>query len=483
MIKEYTSLSEIQADIKNQVLTCKDLVQSYLYRIEKNKHLNAFLEVYAEEALQKAEELDAKIKNNTAGMLAGMVVGLKDNICYKEHKVSASSKILEGFESLFDATAVERLLAEDAIVIGRLNCDEFAMGSSNENSAYGNVLNPIDNKKVPGGSSGGSAAAVKAKLCLVALGSDTGGSIRQPASFCDVVGIKPTYGRVSRHGLIAYASSFDQIGPLANTVADAAIVTEVISGGDDYDSTCSKREVPSYSGNLDFNKKAKITYYKSYIESEGLDPEIKEKFFEIVQQLKDEGHTVEESDFPYLDYLVPTYHVLTTAEASSNLARFDGIHFGYRSKQAHDLQSTYVKSRSEGFGNEVKRRIMLGTYVLSAGFYDAYYTKGQKVRRLIKEETDKILKEYDFVLSPTSPHTAFAIGEQTEDPIKMYLEDIFTVQAPLAGVPAISLPMGQHSNGLPFGIQLMTKSFDEQELFAFSDYMMKKIGSFQPASN
>lgn len=473
MEKIYTSFEDIKQDLKNKATSCQQIVENYLQRIEQNKHLNAFLEVFADEALEKAKKIDAKIAQNNAGKLAGMVVALKDNICYKNHKISASSKILDNFESLFSATVVERLLAEDAIIIGRTNCDEFAMGSSNENSAFGNVLNPIDNSKVPGGSSGGSAVAVKANLCLVAFGSDTGGSIRQPASFCDIVGLKPTYGRVSRNGLIAYASSFDQIGPFTNNIQDAALVMEVIAGADEMDSTCSKKEVPKYSESLKTNTKSKITYFKSYIENEGLDTEIKTKFLAFIEQLKADGHTVEATDFPYLDFLVPTYYVLTTAEASANLARYDGIHFGYRSPQAFDLESTYLKSRTEGFGTEVKRRIMLGTYVLSSGFYDAYYTKAQKVRRLLKIKTDEILSEYDFIISPTSPHTPFEIGKQVEDPIKMYLEDIYTVHANLTGVPSISLPLGKHSNGLPFGIQLTTKSFNEQELLAFSSTLLQ----------
>ena len=472
MEKIYTSLSEIRNAISENQLDCVQLVQSYLDRIEDNTHLNAFLEVFADEALERAKAIDEKMAAGTAGRLAGMVVAIKDNICYEGHKVSASSKILNGFESLFSATVVERMLNEDAIIIGRTNCDEFAMGSSNENSAYGNVLNPIDNSKVPGGSSGGAAAVVSANLCLASLGSDTGGSVRQPASFCGVVGMKPSYGRVSRHGLISYASSFDQIGPFAHNVEDLALLTEVIAGGDDFDSTCSNKEVPSYTNELDGNKKLKLTYFKSYINNDGLDPEIKSRFMEIVDHLKSEGHTVEETEFEYLDYLVPTYYVLTTAEASSNLARYDGIHFGHRSEEAVDLESTYKLSRSEGFGKEVKRRIMLGTYVLSAGFYDAYYTKGQKVRRLIQNKTQEVLDEFDFILSPTSPHTAFEIGQQNEDQIKMYLEDIYTAQAPLAGIPAISLPLGTHSNGLPFGIQVMAKSFDEGSLLDFSKQLM-----------
>lgn len=475
MEKVYHSLNEVREDIDNGNINCVQLVQSYLSRIEENKHLNAFLEVFTDDALVKAEEVDKKIADGSAGKLAGMVIAIKDNICYKDHKVSASSKILEGFESLFSATAVERLLAEDAIIIGRTNCDEFAMGSSNENSAYGPVKNAADNTKTPGGSSGGSAVAVQANMCLASLGSDTGGSVRQPASFCDIIGLKPTYGRVSRWGLIAYASSFDQIGPFAHSVKDIALITEIISGGDEYDTTCSKKEVPNLSANLNLDKKLKLTYFKSYIENEGLDPEIKVRFYEIVNQLKAQGHTVEETEFEYLDYLVPTYYVLTTAEASSNLARFDGIHYGYRSPNATDLETTYKYSRTEGFGREVKRRIMLGTYVLSAGFYDAYYAKGQKVRRLIKEKTESVFNEYDFILTPTSPHTPFDLGKQNDDQIKMYLEDIYTAQAPLAGIPAISLPLGKHSNGLPFGIQVMAKGFDEQGLLAFSSYLMSNM--------
>lgn len=469
----YNSYSALKNDLLNNKTTCVEVVEQYITRINNNKHLNVFLEVFSDEATLRAKEIDDKINRGEAGKLAGMVIGIKDNICYKNHKVSASSKILENFESLYSATVVERLISEDAIIIGRLNCDEFAMGSSNENSAFGAVKNPIDLTKVPGGSSGGSAAAVKANLCMASLGSDTGGSIRQPASFCDVIGFKPTYGRVSRYGLIAYASSFDQIGPFTKTIEDAALITEVIAGSDPMDSTCSNKAVPIYSKNLLEEKPKKIAYFKSYIENEGLDPEIKERFFDIVKNLKNKGYTIDAIDFKYLDYLVPTYYVLTTAEASSNLARYDGIHYGYRSKNATDLTSTYLKSRSEGFGKEVKRRIMLGTYVLSAGFYDAYYAKGQKVRRLIADDTKKVLSDYDFILTPSSPHTPFNLDQQTNDPIKMYLEDIYTVQANIAGIPAISLPLGKHSNGLPFGIQVMANSFEEHELFKFSNFLMK----------
>lgn len=477
----YNSLAEIKADLAINATSCVALTQAYIQRINEHKNLNAFIEVFENSALQKAKEVDEKLKSNTAGKLAGMVIAIKDNICYKGHKVSASSKILEGFESLYSATVVERLLAEDAVIIGRCNCDEFAMGSSNENSALGKVLNPLDIKHVPGGSSGGSAAAVAADLCLAALGTDTGGSIRQPASFCGVVGLKPTYGRVSRHGAIAYASSFDQIGPITKSVEDTALIMEVMAGKDNYDSTASSRAVPQYSKSLkNNNKKYRIAYLKECIENSGLDTEIKKCIQDIIQQLKEAGHTVEAVDFPYLDYLVPAYYVLTTAEASSNLARYSGVTYGYRSPQVAaasekaDLEMVYKKSRTEGFGTEVKRRIMLGTFVLSSGYYDAYYSKAQRVRRMLKNKTNDILNNHDFILLPTTPGTAFEFGNKSADPIAMYLEDIFTVQANITGLPAISLPLGTHSNKMPFGIQLIAKDFDEENLLAFSSLLMNK---------
>tara|TARA_B110000977_G_scaffold43751_1_gene59339 strand:- start:218 stop:1561 length:1344 start_codon:yes stop_codon:yes gene_type:complete len=444
-----------------------------LDRIENHKDLNIYLEVFSEEAQTQAQKVDLKLQQGTAGRLAGMVIALKDNICYKGHRVSASSKILEGFESLYSATVVERLLAEDAIIIGRLNCDEFAMGSSNENSAYGPVKNPHNSSKVAGGSSGGSAAAVAADLCQVALGSDTGGSIRQPAAFCGVVGLKPTYARVSRFGLIAYASSFDQIGPLTKSIEDAAIVTEIIAGKDENDSTSSSVSVSNFSNLEGSVEKKHIAYFKEYIDTPGLDPEIKENFLQLIESLRAEGHTVEEQSFSHLDVIIPTYYILTTAEASSNLARFDGVHFGYRSPNAHDLESTYKMSRTEGFGEEVKLRIMLGTFVLSSGYYDAYYTKAQKVRRLIQERTKAVFEQFEFILMPTTPNTAFDIGLKNEDPTIAYLEDIYTVHANLAGVPAISLPLWKSKKNMPIGIQLMAPAFKEQDLLTFSQYLMK----------
>lgn len=464
---------QIREQLSSGTLSCHSLVQHYISRIESQAKLNIFLEVFKDESLQRAALIDKKIKDKTAGKLAGLVIAIKDNLCYKGHKVSASSKILEGFTSLYSATVVERLLSEDAIIIGRCNCDEFAMGSSNENSAFGNVLNPLDNTKVPGGSSGGSAAAVAAGMCLAALGTDTGGSIRQPASFCGVVGLKPTYGRVSRYGAIAYASSYDQIGPITKNIEDAALIMEVIAGADEFDSTVSQKPVPTYSKELNTNQSVvKIAYLKNCINANGLDSEIKNKIEFLLAGLKQKGHTIGAVDFEYLDYLVPAYYVLTTAEASSNLARYDGINFGYRSPNATDLESTYKKSRSEGFGKEVKRRIMLGTFVLSSGYYDAYYSKGQKVRRLLKQKINSILSEYDYIILPTTPTTAFSHGKNNADPIAMYLEDIFTVLANHTGNPAISIPIGTHSNGMPFGIQIIGKSFDESGIFAFSKYVM-----------
>lgn len=454
--------------------TVVSILDGYLSKISANENLNAFLEVFEESARIQAEKVDQKIKNGTAGRLAGVVIGLKDNLCYKGHKVSAASKILDGFESLFTGTAVERLLAEDAIIIGRLNCDEFAMGSSNENSAFGPVLNARNTKMVPGGSSGGSSTAVSAGLCTAALGSDTGGSIRQPASFTGTYGLKPTYGRISRHGLIAYASSFDQIGPFTNDLSDAALLLEIMAGADEFDSTASSKLTEEYSEFSDPGKKYKVAVIGENLEMEGIDPEIKEKLQQTITKLKENGHEVETVSFPYLEYMVPTYYVLTTAEASSNLSRFDGVHYGYRSGAAVGVEETYKKSRSEGFGPEVQRRIMAGTFVLSHGYYDAYYTKGMKVRRVLQDKTNDIFKSFDMILLPTTPTTAFELNA-VSDPIAMYLQDIYTVHANLAGNPAISLPLGEHSNGLPFGVQVMGDHFKEKEMLNFSNILEKIV--------
>lgn len=471
-MKHYLSLKEVKADLQSGAINCVGLVEGYLQNIEERKGLNAFLEVFGESALEQAKAVDAKLAAGTAGSLAGMVIGLKDNIAYEGHKVSASSNIINGFESLYSATAVKRLLSEDAIIIGRLNCDEFAMGSSNEHSAYGPVKNPLDENRVPGGSSGGSAAAVAGNLCLATLGSDTGGSIRQPASFCGVVGFKPTYGRISRYGLLAYGSSLDQIGPFTQSVEDAALLYQIMAGADEYDTTASTRVVDEFTPANETNKTYTFAYFKEVAASTGLNPEVKSAFEEKIKTLEKAGHTVKAVDFPLLDKMVPTYYVISNAEASSNLSRYTGVNYGVRSEKAHDVDSTFTLSRSEGFGAEVKRRIMLGTFVLSAGYYDAYYTQAQKVRQLIKKRTEDIFSEADFIISPTTPHTAFEFGAKSDDPVAMYLEDIFTVHANLSGNPAISLPLGKHSNKMPFGMQITAAHFNEQELFRVStDWM------------
>ncbi|MBK6775506.1 MAG: Asp-tRNA(Asn)/Glu-tRNA(Gln) amidotransferase subunit GatA [Flavobacteriales bacterium] len=446
-----------------------DIVQSSLDAATHNASLNAFRELFPESALRKAAEVDAKLKAGTAGPLAGMTVSLKDNLCYKDHKAGASSKILEGFTSPYSATVVERLLAADAVVIGRTNCDEFAMGSSNENSAYGSVNHPLDHKKVPGGSSGGAAVSVAANICHVALGSDTGGSIRQPAAFTGTVGFKPTYGRVSRYGLIAFASSFDQIGPFAHNVEDTTTIYQAIAGADERDSTSSRK--PQGPIALAHPGKLRIAYYREGLERPGMDPEVVKHLQQTIDRLKADGHTLVPAELPMLDHLVPTYYILATAEASSNLARFDGIRYGHRSKAAVGIDDTYKKSRTEGFGPEVKRRILLGTFVLSAGYYDAYYAKAMRVRRLIRDNTLKLFNDVDLVLMPTTPITAFDQGALSNDPIAMYLQDIFTVQANLAGTPAISLPTAMHNNGLPIGVQLMAKPFDEALLLGAAKHL------------
>ncbi|MBK6540364.1 MAG: Asp-tRNA(Asn)/Glu-tRNA(Gln) amidotransferase subunit GatA [Flavobacteriales bacterium] len=445
------------------------LTERALADARSKQDLNAFLELFDESALAQAAHVDARMKGGDAGPLAGLVLSIKDNICYKDHRVGASSRILEGFTSLYSSTVVERLLAADAVILGRTNCDEFAMGSSNENSAYGPVLNPLDPSRVPGGSSGGAAASVAAGIVHAALGSDTGGSIRQPASFTGTVGFKPTYGRVSRYGLIAFASSFDQIGPFAHSVDDATAVYNAIAGPDRHDSTTSQRPAPPIA--LDHPGKLRIAYYKECVERPGVAPAVREAMTALVDRLKKGGHTVEPADLPMLDHQVPTYYIIATAEASSNLARFDGIHYGHRSARAKGVEETYRFSRSEGFGPEVQRRILLGTFVLSAGYYDAYYGQAQRVRRLIREATLRTLSDHDLILLPTSPMTAFERGALSEDPIAMYLQDIFTVQANLAGVPAISVPLGTDTAGLPFGAQLMAAPFAEEVLLRAAKHL------------
>ncbi len=413
---------------------------------------------------------------HSCGKLHGVVIALKDVICYKDHKVTAASGMLKNFTSIYNSTAVEKLLAEDAIIIGNCNCDEFAMGSTNENSVYGPVKNALDENKVPGGSSGGSAVAVQAGMCMASLGSDTGGSVRQPADFCGVVGIKPSYGTISRHGLIAYASSFDQIGIFSNTVEDAAKILEVISGRDDYDSTVNQKvsEPFEFSFHTKEEKKFRIALFKNAMQHKSLDVEIKKNIYELADDLRNAGHTVEEINFDLIDFIVPAYYILTTAEASSNLSRYDGVRYGYRDKnEDEDLTTFYKKSRSKGFGKEVKKRIMLGTFVLSEGYYDAYFTKAQQVRQLLVSQTKEIFNNFDVLILPTVPETAFEAGSMQKDPIAMYLADIYTVYANLTGIAAISLPLFKHSNNMPFGVQVLANKHNELTLLQLSDALLK----------
>ena len=472
----FTTIKDYHQALQSAATSCTDTVQHYLTVIREQASLNAFLGVFETEALQRAAALDqSRVDGIPMEPLHGVIVGIKDVICYQGHAVTASSRILAGYEAIYHATVIEKLLAAGAIIIGRQNCDEFAMGSSNENSAYGPVKNFIDTSRVPGGSSGGSAVAVQAGLCMVSLGSDTGGSVRQPADFCGIVGLKPTYGRVSRYGLIAYASSFDQIGILANTIDDAAQVLEIIAGEDAYDSTVASLPVPAYSkATTDHQIPGKIAYFREALEHPSLDPAIQAAIYAFIGQLKQAGYQVDAIDFAWLDAIVPTYYVLTTAEASSNLSRYDGVRYGFRSAgEQNSLSDMYTLSRSKGFGKEVQRRILLGNFVLSAGYFDAYFTKAQQVRQLLANKTQEIFTDYCCLLLPTVPSPAFRIGEKNTDPVEMFLGDIYTVFANLVGIPGISLPLFRHPNGLPFGLQLMTSHFDEVTLLKLSQQMMQ----------
>jgi aspartyl-tRNA(Asn)/glutamyl-tRNA(Gln) amidotransferase subunit A len=472
----FKNINEYQAALLAGEQSCVQAVQYYLDQINKHQDLNAFIEVFAEDALALAKTLDqVSQKNQLVGKLHGVVIGIKDVLCYKDHQVSAASHILENYTAIYSATAIEKLLAEGAIIIGRQNCDEFAMGSSNENSAYGPVKNAMNTDLVPGGSSGGSAVAVQAGLCMLSLGSDTGGSVRQPAAFCGVVGLKPSYGMISRYGLIAYASSFDQIGIFSSNIEDAALVLEVIAGADNFDSTVSDKPVPSFSKTIHSEgTPTKVAYFKETLSHPGLDPEIKQQTEAYLDELSAKGYMVEAVDFSLLPYLVPTYYVLTTSEASSNLSRFDGIRFGHRtSKPLDDLTELYKLSRTEGFGEEVQRRILLGSFVLSAGYFDAYFTKAQQVRQQLVDLTNRLFSQYDIIVSPTVPSTAFELGRHQHSATEMFLADIYTVYANLVGIPAISIPLFKHSNGMPFGLQVMSQSFNETALLQFSKKMMR----------
>lgn len=471
----FESIPHYHQQLNNKEISCNAVVQEYLHRIEANQHLNAFVEVYGEEALKKAAQLDQqRAAGEPLKKLHGVVIAIKDVICYKDHKVSAASAILKDFISLYTATTLQYLLDEDAIIIGNCNCDEFAMGSTNENSSYGKVLNALDNTKVPGGSSGGSAVAVQADLCMASLGSDTGGSVRQPADFCGIIGLKPSYGQLSRYGLLAYASSFDQVGIFGKNLNDVALLLDIMSQHDPMDSTMSLQPATGlYPVTADKEKKYRFCYFPQAVDHPSIDPEIKNKITGLISQLKKDGHTVEPVDFDLIDFIVPAYYVLTTAEASSNLSRYDGVRFGHQSnKKPADLNDFYLNNRTEGFGLEVKRRIMLGTFVLSTGYYDAYYSKAQKIRALLVEKMSSIFSSYDAILMPTSPETAFSLGKNDKDPIAMYLADIYTVLANLTGLPGISLPLFSHSNNMPFGLQVMTNRANELTLLHISETLL-----------
>ncbi len=471
---------ELAAAIKNKEVTVEDAVSAVLDQIEKKESAyHCYVTVDKEGALKKAKEVQDRIdKGELTGPLAGVPVAVKDNMCTKGLLTTCSSRILGNFVPTFSSEAVINLEKAGAVLLGKTNMDEFAMGSTTETSAFGVTKNPWDPERVPGGSSGGSAAAVAAKECFFALGSDTGGSIRQPASFCGVVGLKPTYGTVSRYGLIAYGSSLDQIGPLCKDVTDCAAILEVIASHDPKDSTSVKRDDTDFTGALiDDVKGMKIGIPRDYL-GEGLDPEVKEAVLLAAEQLRKKGAVVEEFDLSLVEYAIPAYYTIAAAEASSNLERFDGIKYGYRTDKYNGLHNMYKKSRSEGFGAEVKRRIMLGSFVLSSGYYDAYYLKALRVKALIKKAFDEAFAKYDVILGPVAPTTAPRLGDSLSDPIKMYLGDIYTISVNLAGLPGISLPCGIDSRGLPIGLQLISDCFQEKKLIRTAYAYEKARGAF-----
>ena len=461
------SLVDTVNNIKNKSISCEEVTSAYIKRINKSKKLNCYIETDFEQAINKAKSLDNKSDKNKK--LFGAPIAVKDLFCTKNLQTTASSKILKGFKPQYESTVTSKLWDQDAILLGKLNCDEFAMGSSNETSFYGNVINPYRNKNdlVPGGSSGGCSSAVAANLTVSTVGTDTGGSIRQPASFTGIVGLKPTYGRCSRWGIVAFASSLDQAGPMTKNVKDASLMLEVMSGYDQKDSTSSKKNSENFLNNLSKNiKGTKIGIPKEYV-VEGMSKEIQKLWDKGIEICKSLGCEIINVSLPHTKYALPTYYIIAPAEASSNLARYDGVRYGFRSK-GNDLIEMYENTRGEGFGREVKRRILIGTYVLSSGYYDAYYLKAQKVRSMIKKDFDDVYKEVDAILTPTTPSSAFAIGEKTSDPISMYLNDVFTVPTNLAGLPGISIPAGYDQNNLPLGLQVIGRHFDEQKILDIS---------------
>jgi aspartyl-tRNA(Asn)/glutamyl-tRNA(Gln) amidotransferase subunit A len=466
-VEKPKSLAVLREEIASGRTRAADLAAGYYERIKKiNPRLNVYLSLTKERAMEQAQKMDAlAAKGDPLPPLAGVPVGIKDVLVMKGAPSTASSKILKGYHPPYDCTAVARLEAAGAVLLGKLNCDEFAMGSSNENSAYGPVCNPVDPERVPGGSSGGSAAAVAANMAVATLGTDTGGSIRQPASFCGVVGVLPTYGRVSRYGLIAFGSSLDRIGPFAGNVRDAATLLGIIAGHDPCDATSSPAPVEDYAAESDKPVAGLRIGVPAEYFAEGLDPEVRAAIEKGIDALKAAGCTVKPVSLPHTKYAVPVYYLIATAEASANLARFDGVRYGYRSPHSATLSDMYSHSRDEGFGTEVKRRIMLGTYALSAGYYDAYYLKAQQVRRLLAEEFLRAFAEVDAIVTPTSPVPAFKIGEKADDPLAMYLADIYTVTASLAGICGVTVPCGTTKAGLPVGMQVLAKHLGESTAF------------------
>ncbi|MBQ0017578.1 MAG: Asp-tRNA(Asn)/Glu-tRNA(Gln) amidotransferase subunit GatA [Clostridiales bacterium] len=472
------SLTEIIKDLNNGVVSSEQLVLMCKKQIEeKDSFLNCLNSTCFEDAISRAKEIDRKRANGEhVGKLAGAPVVIKDNINKIGTKTTCSSKLLENYESVYNATVVEKIEREDGVIIGKANMDEFAMGSSNENSAFGIVRNPNNTDYVPGGSSGGSAACVKANECFAALGTDTGGSIREPASFCGIVGIKPTYSRVSRYGVVAFASSLDQVGPLTRTVEDNALMLEILAGYDEKENTSSDLPVPEYSKNLSDNIKGlKIGVAKEFF-ALGMDEEVERAVKNAIEFYKNNGAEIVDVSLDNIDLGLSTYYILSSAEAASNLGRYDGIRYGVRAKEFDGLEDLYSQSRTEGFGREVKRRIMLGNFVLSSGFYDAYYKKAQKVQQLFKNEFNKCFEKCDVLISPVCPSTAFKIGEKSNDHLKMYLSDVYTVPVNVVGVPAISFPCGKDEKGLPIGLQLIGKKFDEQTLYILANYFEKHNG-------
>lgn len=470
------SLLEISNMLKNHEISSEELTKLCFENIKKNAHLNAVLSTTEEDAIKEAKLADKILNENGGSYLTGVPIIIKDNINLIGTKTTCASKFLENYESVYDASVVEKLKNEHAVILGKANMDEFAMGSSNENSAFGACLNPIDNSRVTGGSSGGSACSVKANLCFASLGSDTGGSIRQPASFCGVVGLKPTYGLVSRYGLVAFASSLDQIGPFTKTVKDSAIMLNAIAGYDNREFTSENREKVDYLKNLNSSVKGlKIGVPTNFLEM-GMDEDVKKAINCAIKFFEDNGAQIINISLDNIDKSLSAYYVISSAEACSNLGRFDGIRFGRRAENYHDLVDLYFKSRTEGFGKEVKRRIMLGNFVLSSGYYDAYYKKAKSVQNLIKSDFEKAFEKVDVILSPTSPFTAFKIGEKINDHIKMYLSDIYTVPVNIAGLPAISIPCGEDKNNMPIGLQLIANKFCEQTLFNTADFFETNKG-------